>query len=146
MSTKTIGGNSTFPSSFSVTINSADVARVVKRLDKWQGAELATRTQKAIQAGAALLVGPIRAGADRHRITGNTERSVAVKKLRNRSGENAAYKVGVKAKNASSAWYAHFLIVGTSRGIVSDGYVDAAYAELGGEVTAFIDNQIIRLG
>jgi hypothetical protein len=146
MSTKTIGGNSTFPSSFSVTINSADVARVEKRLNKWQGAELATRTQKAIQGGAALLVGPIRAGAAHHHITGKTEASVAVKKLRNRSGENAAYKVGVKAKNASSAWYAHFVIVGTKRGIVGDGYVDRAYEELGGEVTDFIDNQIIRLG
>jgi hypothetical protein len=140
MSTKTIGGNSTFPSSFSVTINSADVARVEKRLNKWQGAELAK------QGGAALLVGPIRAGAAHHHITGKTEASVAVKKLRNRSGENAAYKVGVKAKNASSAWYAHFVIVGTKRGIVADGYVDAAYAELGGEVTDFIDTQIIRLG
>jgi hypothetical protein len=145
MSTKTIGGNSTFPSSFSVTINSADVARVEKRLNKWEGKELATRTEKAMQAGAALLVGPIRAGAAHHRITGNTERSVGVRRLHKRSGENAAYKVGVKVTN-KLAWYAHFVIVGTKRGIVGDGYVDRAYEELGGEVTDFIDTQIIRLG
>jgi hypothetical protein len=128
-----------------LTFNPKDIARVTKRLNQWQGAPLAVRTQKAIQAGVSLLRSPIRAGAARHRITGNTEKSVGVRKLSLRSGENAAYKVGVKANNATIAWYAHFVIGGTSRGIQADPYVDAAYHQLGGQVLAFIETQITRL-
>ena len=121
------------PVSIAVSVSQKDIDRVTKRLDKYQGAELAKRTAKAIQGGLSLMVAPIRAGAARHRITGETERSTKVKKLRKRGQEMVAYKVGV------NTWYGHFPI---SKDPGSDPYVDAAWAANETQVMRFIDEQI----
>ena len=123
----------------SLTVNQRDIDRITKRLDKWQGAPLAKRMDKALGEGMKLLINPIRLGAQRHRTTGATYKSVKVKKLRRKAGEVAAYKVGV------NTWYGHFPISGTSRGIEGDPYVDAAYEANSGKVMSFIDEQIRRL-
>jgi hypothetical protein len=124
--------------SVAVTVNPKDIARVTKRLDKWQGAQLAKRVEKAIQGGLSLFVPRIRAGARGHHVTGKTERSVRVNKLRKRTGEIVAYKVG------PNEWYSHFPISGPYSA-PGDPYVEQAEQELGGEVMSFIDDQITRL-
>lgn len=124
----------------SVEVNQKDIDRVLKRLDKWQGAPLAKRMEKAVAGGLALLVSPIRFGAQRHRVTGATSASVKVKKLRKKPGEVFAYKVGV------NTWYGHFPIGGTSQGVEADPYVDAAFDSGRDRVQSFIDEQIVRYG
>jgi hypothetical protein len=126
------------PVSVSVSVNPKDIARITKRLDKYQGVELAKRMDKAIAGGLALLVGPIRSGAARHTITGATAKSVKVKKLRKRAGEMVAHKVGV------STWYGHFPIAGPYN-TQGDPYVDRAAAQHGEQVQHFINEQITRL-
>lgn len=123
----------------SLTVNPRDIKRITTRLDKWQGAPLAKRMDKALGEGMKLLINPIRSGAARHKITGATGRSVRVKKLRRKPGEVGAYKVGV------NSWYGHFPITGTSRGVEADPYVDAALEANEGQVMSFIDEQIRRL-
>lgn len=122
-----------------LAVNPRDIARITKRLDKWQGKPLATRMAKAIQSGLTLYVGPLRARAAAHVLTGGTVRSIRVKALRKRPGEVAAYKVG------PTTWYGHFAIVGTSRGVSPDPYVDQVREQFERPVTAFIDEQIRRL-
>lgn len=134
------------PVGMAVTINPKDIARVQKRLEKWQGAPLEKRMDKAVRAGLSLLIKPIRAGALRHKSTGNTARSVGVKKLRKKPGEmNASYKVGIKAVRPRQAWYGHFPITGTSRGVMADPYVEAAWDDHREQVSAFIDEQVRKL-
>ena len=89
----------------SITVDPRDIARVKKRLDKWQGAPLAARLTRAIQGGLALLVRPLRAAAPRK--TGLLQRKIRTSSLRKRFGEVAAYKVG------STAPHAHLVIQGT---------------------------------
>jgi hypothetical protein len=125
--------------SISVAVNPKDVARLTKRLDKWQGKPLADRMAKAEQAGLGLYVGALRMRAARHNLTGETMRSIKVTKLRTRSGEVAAYKVGPTSRHRP------FAIVGTSRGVEADPYVDEVYQSLEPTVTAFIDEQVRRL-
>lgn len=122
----------------SVTITPGDIERATALLDKWQGAPLAKRVQKSIQAGLKLLLGPIKGGARRHHVTGATEASVKVRLLKKRSGEVAAYKVGI------GTWYGHFPIAGVY-GNPGDGYVDRSVKTYSGQVTKFIDDQITRL-
>lgn len=119
-------------------IDPQDIARITKKLNKWQGEPLLKRTDKAVRAGWQLLIKPISAGASRHRVTGLTERTVKVLKLRKRPGEMFAYKVGV------TTWYGHFPITGVY-GNPGDPYVDAAYQSLNGQVRSFVDNEITRL-
>jgi len=123
----------------SVTVNPRDVARLTKRLDKWQGKPLAERMAKAEQAGLGLYVGALRLRAARHNLTGQTQRSIKVTKLRKRVGEAAAYKVGPTSRQRP------FAIVGSSRGVQADPYVDEVYRALEPAVTAFIDEQVRRL-
>lgn len=127
------------PFAVQVTVNQKDINRITKRLDKWQGRELADRMAKAEQAGLGLYVGPLRARASAHNLTGATRSSIKVRKLRKRPGEVAAYKVG------PGTWYRHFAIVGTSKGVRADPYVDQVREALEPQVTAFIDEQIRRL-
>src|SRR5688500_19352580 len=77
----------------SVTVNPRDIARISKRLDKWQGKPLEERIAKAIQGGLGLYVGPLKARAAIHNRTGATMGSIKVRKLKKRTGEIAAYKV-----------------------------------------------------
>lgn len=127
------------PVAISVTVNQRDVDRITKRLEKWQGRPLAMRMEKAIQGGLRLYVGPLKARAGAHNATGKTQRGYNVRKLRNKPGEVAAYKV------SSNTWYKHFAIAGTSRGVRADPYVDQIRSGLEPSVTTFIDEQIRRL-
>lgn len=132
--------------SIAVQIDPKSIKRVTDRLDKWQGKPLEVRTDKAIRAGLSLMIAPIRAGVRNHNVTGKTAASVGVKKLRRKQGEmNSSYKVGIKAKNARSAWYGHFPITGTSRGVGADPYVEAAWDDHREQVSSFIDEQVRRL-
>ena len=127
------------PVSISVTVNQRDIDRLTKRLDKWQGKPLETRMAKAEQAGLGLFVGPLRARAARHNFTGQTTRSIKVSRLRKRAGEAAAYKVGPTSRQRP------FAIVGTSRGVRADPYVDEVRVALEPTVSRFIDEQVRRL-
>lgn len=127
------------PVAISVTVNPKDIARITKRLSKWQGKPLAQRMDKAVQGGLGLYVTPLRIRAARHNTTGKTVASIKVRKLRKRPGEVAAYKVG------PNTWYSHFPIVGTSRGVRADPYVDQVRQQLEPSVTSFIDEQVRRL-
>ncbi len=126
--------------SLSVEVNAADLQKVARRLDKWQGAPLAVRTQKAEQAGMKLFVSPLKARAAKHNLTGATQRGYGVRKLRKKnSAELGAYKA------SSTTWYKHFAIVGTKRGIRPDPYVDAVRTLYGPRVVGFVEQQIRRL-
>lgn len=122
-----------------VTVNPKDIARITKRLQKWQGKPLAQRMDKAIQAGLKLYVAPLRVRAAKHHRTGKTQAGYNVRKLRKRPQEVAAYKV------SSNTWYKHFAIVGTSRGVNADPYVTQVRDSLEPAVTAFINEQVTRL-
>lgn len=124
-----------------VTVNPRDIARLEKRLSKWQGKDLATRMDKALQAGLKLFVPALKARAARHNRTGKTMATYGVRKLRKQpfNKEVAAYKVG------ASTWYRHFAIVGTSRGVEPDPYVASVEEALSGTVTDFVGEQITRL-
>jgi hypothetical protein len=122
-----------------VMVNQRDLDRIDKRLEKWQGKPLETRMAKAEQAGMALYIGPLKSRAASHNLTGATQRGYAVRKLRKRAGEVVAYKV------SSNTRYRHFAIVGTSRGVKPDPYVDQVHRVLEPAVTKFIDEQVRRL-
>jgi hypothetical protein len=64
-----------------------------------------------------------------------------VRKLRLRpwQKEVAAFKV------SSNTWYKHFAIVGTSRGVEPDLYVDDVREQLESRVTAFVDSAVRAL-
>lgn len=94
---------------------------------------------KAERAGLGLYVGALRARAGAHNLTGATQRSIKVSKLRKKAGEAAAYKVGPTTR------IRHFAIVGTKRGVRADPYVDEVRRQLEPQVTRFIDEQIRRL-
>jgi hypothetical protein len=128
------------PITLSVDIDARDIARATKRLDRFQGAPLKVRTQKAEQAGMKLFLGPLKARAARHNASGETQRTYSVTKLRPRNyTELGAYKA------SSKTWYKHFAIVGTNRGIARDPYVDEVRLRYGPKVVAFIREQIMRL-
>jgi hypothetical protein len=84
------------------TIDQASLDRVAKRLDKWKGAPLAIRTQKAEQAALKLLVNPLRSASPHpgHEIPpedsiGTLMASITVWKLRQKNfTELGAYAVG----------------------------------------------------
>lgn len=120
-----------------VTVNPRDIARITKRLDKWQGAELHKRMQKAIEGGLKLLVNPIKAQTPV--FTGHLRSGVKAKALRKRPGEAAAYKVGPTSPHR------HLVIRGTSRGVEANPFVDRAVQPLEGQVKAYIEEQIKRL-
>jgi hypothetical protein len=125
----------------SVTVNQKDLDRIEKRLDKWQGKPLAMRMDKAERAGMNLYVAPLKAAAAAHNLTGATQRGMKVRALRKRrqQQEVAAYKAG------SSTRHRHFAVVGTSRGVEADPYVDRIQTALEPRVVAFIEQQVMRL-
>jgi hypothetical protein len=94
---------------------------------------------KAEQAGMGLYIGALKAAAAVHNLTGATQRGYAVRRLRKRAGEVVAYKA------SSNTRYRHFAIVGTSRGVRPDPYVDRVREALEPAVTNFIDEQVRRL-
>lgn len=122
-----------------VTIDPKALARANKRLDKWKGAPLKVRTQKVEQAAGKLYIPALRAQAARHHRTGATERGYAVRKTPLRRREIAAYRV------ISNTWYKHFAIVGTSRGVEPDRYVEYVGQRLHTPVVKFIKTNIKRL-
>lgn len=143
--------NKTLPSgAVQLTVNQADIDRIVKRLDKWKDRPLQERERKAIQGALSLLVGPIRAQTPE--ITRRLWSSVKVRKLRSRgvtvgglsAGEVAAYAAGPTAR------YRHLVIRGhrivtrggrdTGRRSRKDPFVDRAVDPLEGQLRSFIDN------
>src|SRR3990167_2702261 len=110
------------PFALQVTVNPRDIARITKRLDKWQGKPLADRMDRAIRAGLSLMVSPIRAAAPqpgRERAprdaTGKLAAAVQVWKLKKRAGEVAAYAVGPRggrSKTLRVAPHRHLVIRG----------------------------------
>jgi len=129
-------------------VDQRDIARVNKRLDKWQGKPLATRLQKAVTGGASLMVNPIRAFAPQsasgttgryaHK-SGNLKRKVRTRTLRKRPGEAAAAYAG------PSTFYALFVRYGTSRGIQANSFVERAESFNEARVQRFIDDTVRRL-
>jgi len=122
-----------------LTVNQKDIDRISKRLDKWQGKPLEVRMQKAERAGMALYVGPLKSRAGAHVLTGKTRSGYAVRTLRRRPNEKAAFKV------SSNTRQRHFAIVGTSRGVRADPYVEEVQRQFEPQVLRFIDEQIRRL-
>lgn len=136
-STTTVSGPGTVL--LDVKIDPKDIAKAVKLLDKYQGAPLAVRTDKASKAGMKLFVNPAKAQAARHNLTGATQRGYNVRKLKKRTREVSAYKVD------SNTRYRHFAIVGTRTGIKPDPYLDRVKGALAPQVRKFISEQITRL-
>lgn len=130
-----------------INVNKADIARVDKRLAKYQGAELAKRTQAALSGAASLLVGPIRAatpvskggntGKYAHS-AGNMRKKVRTRKLRNLTGENAAYYVG------PSTYYSLFVQYGTNRQSANP-FVQRTTGALRDRVDAYIAEKVTDL-
>lgn len=152
------------PVSVQITVNPRDIARISKRLSKWQGKPLEQRMDKAIRAGLSLMVRPIRAKAPQpgherapRDATGQLAGSVQVWKLRKRVGEVAAYAVGPRggrSKTLKIAPHRHLVIrghrmvthAGAQVGFVQGNpFVDEAVGSMEPSVRAFISEQITRL-
>lgn len=129
-----------------VDFDRRDITRFNKRLDKWQGKPLETRLRKAVEAGARLLVNPIRAQAPSR--TGELRRSVKPSRtLKSRDGW-ISVKVGATKRvpyKGRTALLSAFLIHGTKRGVESNPFVDRAVQPLMGSVQSYIDVQVRRL-
>ena len=126
-------------SSFAISaqVSQKDINRALRTLDKYQGAELHKRTEKAIRGGATLLKGPIAAASPVR--SGRMRSSVGVKKLRKQQSEVTAYYVGPRT------FYAQWIQDGTKRGVEANPFVERATAPRLSEVHNFIDQQIRRL-
>lgn len=154
----------TLPVAISVTVNPRDIARIEKRLAKWQGKPLADRLDKSIRAGLTLMVRPIRAAAPqpgRERppkdARGTLAASVQVWKLKKRPGEVAAYAVGPRGGRSKTLRVAphRSLVISGHRMVTHDGrevgfvtgqpFVDQAAGPMEAPVMAFINEQVRRL-
>lgn len=152
------------PVSLNITVNPRDIARIEKRLAKWQGKPLAERVDKAMRAGLSLMVGPIRTKAPQpgHErgakdATGRLAAATQVWKLKKRPGEIAAYAVGPRGGRSKSLRVAphRALVIAGHRMVTHDGrqvgyvtgqpYVDQAVSEMEPSVMRFINEQIGRL-
>lgn len=130
-----------------VEVSQRDIARVDKRLEKFQGKPLAERTLKALSGGASLLVGPIRqlapvspsgqTGKYAHP-SGNLRRKVRTRKLRNQPGEIAAYYAG------PAVYYGLFVNKGT-RYQQANPFVERATAQVRDQVNAYVSEKITSL-
>lgn len=127
------------PSSFAISaqVSQKDINRALRTLDKYHGAELIKRTDKALRAGATLLKGPIAAEAPSR--TGRMKKSVGVKKLSRRESESTAYYVGPRT------FYAQWIQDGTRRGVEANPFVERATSARLVEIDNFIEEQIVRL-
>lgn len=96
-----------------ITVTVSGERDVLRMLGKAEGKELKSRIRKGTRAGASMLVSPIRKETPVR--TGEMARSVKVKSLR-----SGGYSVGPRA------WYRHFVIRGTKRGIEANPVVDRA--------------------
>ena len=160
--------NQTLPAgAVQLTVNQADIDRIVRKLDGMQGAALQKKEAAAIQGAVKLLVNPIRSQTPER--TRRLWWSVKVRKLRPRrtnlgsvgigsgtlkvsalsglsAGEVAAYAVGPTAP------YRHLVIRGhrivtpgghdTGRRTRPNAFVDRAVDPLEGQVRSFIDSQV----
>ena len=148
--------NQTLPAgAVQLTVNQADIDRIVKRIDKLKGEPLAKRERAAISGAVRMLVTPIRSQTPER--TRRLWWSVKVRALRKRSWqagplsgtELAAYAVGPTAP------YRHLVIRGhrivtpggrdTGRRSRKDPFVDRAVDPLEGQVRSFIDAQMKAL-
>lgn len=132
-----------------ITLNPRDVDRILKRLAKYQGRPLQERMQKALYAGASLMIRPMRAQAARHTGgSGATAASVKVKKLKLRSGETAAYSTRPTTPQAHLVIRGHRIVpqgTNTGRRTRADPYVGRAIAALEPQIRTFVDEQIASL-
>lgn len=122
---------------FNVHIDQRDVDRVTRRLDKMQGSSLKRAAQKAVVAGAALLVSPIRAAAPAK--TGRLRRRVGARSVKIRPGEIAAAYAGTRI------YYGAWVQDGTSRGIEPNQFVRNVTRTLEPAVESYIAEQVKRL-
>lgn len=140
----------------SVTVNPKDIARISKRLSKWQGKPLAERMDKAILNGLKLYINPLRAASPGpgkefapKDATGNLRASIGVRRLKKRAGEAAAYAVGPRQNKPYKGHHRHLVIRGhlTASGTMTRAqpFVDEVQQALEGQVSTFISEQITRL-
>ena len=122
---------------FNVHIDQRDVARVTRRLDKMHGAPFQKVIQKAVVAGAALLVTPIRAAAPVK--TGKLRARVGARALKKKSGEAAAAYAGTRI------YYGAWVQDGTSRGVHANPFVEQVTRALEPAVNGYINEQVKRL-
>lgn len=135
----------TGPFALWVEFDKRDLARFNKRLDKWQGKPLETRLRKAVEAGARLLVNPIKAHAPR-RTGGLRSSTKPSKSIKSRDGW-ITVRVGptkrVPDKNRTALLTA--LLVYGANGAEPNPFIDAAVKPLEPAVQQFIDTQVRRL-
>lgn len=111
------------------------VTDVKRMLDKAQGRELKRRMRQGTRAGASLLVNPIRSEIKAEGLvdTGYLFKSVKVANVR-----SGGVSVGPRA------WYRHFLIRGTRRGIQPHPVVDRAVESNRNSVIRRVADVILR--
>lgn len=95
----------------SLTVRLVGLEQALAALDRQSGRSLERRVVLGMRTGAQMLVAPIRAQAPKR--TGYLARSVKV-----RTGRGGSVSVGPRA------WYRHFIIRGTKRGIRANPFVD----------------------
>ena len=122
---------------FNIHVDQRDVDRVVRRLDKMQGAPLHKAIQKAVTAGAALLVTPIRGAAPVK--TGALRRKVGARTVKKKQGEVAAAYAGTRI------YYGQWVQDGTSRGVDGNPFVANVTRSLEPHINQFIEEQVKRL-
>lgn len=105
--------------------------RSLAALDRQSGTALRRRVVLGMRAGGSLLVQPIREQAPRR--TGYLSRSVSV-----RSGRDGSVSVGPRA------WYRHFVIRGTRRGVRANPFVDRGVDTNLGQVKDRVADVILR--
>lgn len=113
-------------------LGQADVKRM---LDKNSGRELKRRMRVGTRAGASLLVAPIRGEI---KSAGLVKSGYLMKSVKTASLRSGGYSVGPRA------WYRHFVIKGTQRGIEPHAVVDRAAESQKGAVERRVADVILR--
>lgn len=132
--------------SLAVYVNPKSLARINKRLDKFQGAPLAKRVDKALGGGARLYADALKRNSPN--ATGGLSRSVTVTRPRKRQGEIAVYGVYPKKRvpfKGRTALLAALLVHGTSRGVESDPFPRDTFQSMEPTITSFVSEQVRRL-
>lgn len=96
-----------------ISVRVEGLPRVLASLDYREGRQLLARTKLGLRSGGSVLVAPMRREAPVR--TGVLRRSVSV-----RTARDGSVSVGPRA------WYRHFVIRGTSRGVRPNPFVDRA--------------------
>ncbi|MCA1570402.1 MAG: HK97 gp10 family phage protein [Chloroflexi bacterium] len=113
-----------------VTVTVEGMAKARARLDKLQDRQLMTAVRRGFSLGGTRLARGIRAEAPKR--TGHLARSVRSR------GKRGEWRIG------PTAWYRHFVIRGTRRGVRPNAFVDRGVSRHLGAVTADIGQGIIR--